>query len=267
MNTVTTKTIWSLSALLMFASLSARAQPVNSQVTDAVSQTNVRVLGQGPNMLAESPNAPGATIAIKNNTQKTAWMTIYNTFGSIRDSGCVQPGQEIQFHNYYGPLAYKVRAEVTAAAGCAGAIIADISTAGGVSINAGLDVSIEQGASGSYYLEKHKFAGAPEAAADKVSAPSATIRTKDNTNYSMWITVYNYFGSIRDSGCVKPGDVRDWTNYWGPLGFKVRAEVTKNLDCGGDKLADLSVWISVDPLSGRDLSLEQRKDGSFFWNK
>jgi hypothetical protein len=232
--------------------------------------------------LSFAADAPGAAISVKNNVTRSTWLTVYNIFGSIRDSGCVNPGETKSFGGYYGPVAFKVRGEVTEGPNCGGKIIADIDKSVVVSINMGADLSVEESIQHSYYLEQHKLGSSsdeamPAASASEIEdaqaneyAPNsfATITTRNHADKPMWVTIYNYFGSIRDSGCVNPGQVHDWTNYYGPLGFKVRAQVTEGANCAGKVIWDRGVWLSVDPISGVGVSLEKNiKGGDYFFNK
>jgi len=99
--------------------------------------------------------APGAAISITNNTGKSTWVTIYNFAESIRDSGCVNPGETKTFYNYFGPIQYSVRGEVTQGARCGGNVISDSRVSVSVPLNVGADVSVEQDVNHHYYLQKH----------------------------------------------------------------------------------------------------------------
>ena len=41
---------------------------------------------------------------------------------------------------------------------------------------------------------------------------SDTISVKNETDHAVWITIYNTFDSIRDYGCLKPGDCLLYTS-------------------------------------------------------
>lgn len=70
------------------------------------------------------------------------------------------------------------------------------------------------------------------------------IINQNTSGQSGWVTIYNMFGDIRDSGCVKQNNVIEFGDYWGPLFYKVRVEMKERADCGGRTLFDDSVTFS-----------------------
>jgi len=92
------------------------------------------------------------------------------------------------------------------------------------------------------------------------------INVQNNADHAIWITIYNSFGSIRDSGCIKIGDAVHYNNYYAPLPYKVRAEVTTNNDCSGRVIFDTNMQVSM-PItgSGVGISLEKSATGYYFY--
>ena len=84
---------------------------------------------------------------------------------------------------------------------------------------------------------------------------SITARNTKGTGHSMWVTLYNAFDSIRDSGCVKEGEERVFTGYYNPMSFRFRAEVTKDVNCGGRKADDLFLNLSM-PFNGDGIAIQ-----------
>jgi len=92
------------------------------------------------------------------------------------------------------------------------------------------------------------------------------INIQNNADHAIWITIYNSFSSIRDAGCIKIGDAVHFNNYYAPLPYKVRAEVTTNNDCSGPVIFDTNMQVSM-PItgSGVGISLEKSATGYYFY--
>lgn len=188
-------------------------------------------------------NLPSMSVTFDNSvtTGASAWVTIYNTFGSIRDVGCVNAGEKRTWTGYYPPLSYKVRAEIAPAGNCQGGKIGDISkwlgkTADG---EAARLVSYKIGDRTEYTLDTYS-AGKPTNV--KLPGSSISVLNGVETGASAWITIYNVFDSIRDVGCVNAGELKTWGGYYPPFVFKVRAEIIAGKDCRGAKVADIKEY-------------------------
>jgi len=84
---------------------------------------------------------------------------------------------------------------------------------------------------------------------DAVTTPSTraiqpfVITTINHTKTNpVWITIYNTFGMITDSGCVYPGTSRDWSPYMPVMNYEVRSEMMEGKDCAGRKIHDDSTY-------------------------
>ena len=110
-------------------------------------------------------------------------------------------------------------------------------------------------------------ANAQESGQHLKDVPGSTIRLKNNTTKSMWITIYNFVDSIRDSGCINAGDSRDFGNYYGPFNFRVRAEVADGANCNGPTLADVDKTVGVPSTFGVELTLQTNVRGGYFLEK
>ncbi|WP_295901479.1 hypothetical protein [uncultured Bdellovibrio sp.] len=79
-------------------------------------------------------------------------------------------------------------------------------------------------------------------------ADISPITTVNDTDYGMWITIYDPFDSGHaDYGCVPPRQTKTWSsgNYISIMApYTVRAEMMSTPDCRGKKLDDLSVGAS-----------------------
>ncbi len=79
-------------------------------------------------------------------------------------------------------------------------------------------------------------------------ADISPITTVNDTNYGMWITIYDPFDSGHaDYGCVPPRQTKSWSsgNYISIMApYTVRAEMMSTADCRGKRLDDLSVGAS-----------------------
>jgi len=105
---------------------SARAQSVNPQVTDAVTQVQIQETLELEEQLTSLH--PG-TISTVNYSPHPVWITIYNdTLGMIREAGCVFPGQYRDWTKYLPAFNYKVRSEMIDAQDCRGRVLHDDST-------------------------------------------------------------------------------------------------------------------------------------------
>jgi len=136
-----------LSVLLMIAASNVKAEEAN-QPLQARSAVDVLTKESTPAPVPLIPNA----INIQNNADHAIWITIYNSFGSIRDSGCIAQGGQVHFNNYYAPLPYKVRAEVTTNNDCSGKVIFDTNTQVGMPITgSGVGISLEKGTNNYYF--------------------------------------------------------------------------------------------------------------------
>jgi hypothetical protein len=66
-----------------------------------------------------------------------------------------------------------------------------------------------------------------------------------NNGKSVWVTIYNVFDSIRDSGCVQPGERRGWDDYYDMhFAYRMRFEVKDGVNCSGNTIYDSSAGIS-----------------------
>jgi len=91
---------------------------------------------------------------------------------------------------------------------------------------------------------------APTPAEAKYSFEDDAITTVNNSGKSMWVTIYNAFGMIRDEGCVPTGTSNNFHHYYGELPFAVRTEVTANVDCSGQILHSDALLVTMGKKSG-----------------
>ena len=109
-----------------------------------------------------------------------------------------------------------------------------------------------------------------QATAPATPAPVPTfanaINVQNNADHAIWITIYNSFNSIRDAGCISIGEAKHFNNYYAPLPYKVRAEVTTNNDCSGKVIFDTNMQVGM-PVTGTGvgISLEKSATGYYFY--
>ena len=105
---------------------------------------------------------------------------------------------------------------------------------------------------------------APTPAEAKYSFEDDAITAVNNSGKSMWVTIYNSFGSIRDEGCVATGVSNNFHHYYGSLPFGVKTEVTENTDCSGKVLHSDALLVKMgkkDGKRGTGTSLRLGSDG------
>lgn len=178
----------------------------------------------------------GATSRITSG--QSTWITVYNMFGSIRDVGCVAAQHAIDFKGYYGPLFYKMRAEVKSGPNCGGATLFDDS----LTFSGGGTMYIDGNDKAGFSLVKGVRSEQRPEEQNLGAQMNSTLTLANATKSPAWMTVYNTFGSIRDAICLMPGEVRQLGGYYTDIiGFDVRAEVMPvgSQNCSGPKVADV----------------------------
>lgn len=201
---------------------------------------------------ASDPKPYGIDITNKESVAASVWITVYNFVGDIGNNACLQPGQTVSFHDYMTGPAYTVRAEVKQNRDCTGATYNDLSTV----VGGNDQVEMARSASGTLWLE-NKGDGTEN---DSNPLTAVSMRNKDASGHSAWVTIYNTMGRIGDSGCVRPDTKKMWKNYVPPFNYRVRVEVKQNEDCSGGNLADTDM--SVPSQSGVELTV----DGSGYFH-
>ena len=221
----------------------------------AFAQEGPRPLGGGG-----EPSPHSFLVQNKVGTGRSAWVTVYNMFGSIREAACVRDGQERPFENYMQPLTYMLRAEIKSNVDCSGQTIGDVysdSYTPTVGLYAKI-LSYPSGGRDDYMWRvtmspnaKHREApilGKDNPTQEPISseAPQSpggqqiAVHNAVRTGKTVWATIYNGFGSIRDSGCVQVGQEKlfsgyiDFGMYW-----KVRLEVKDGPNCSGATIRDI----------------------------
>ena len=220
--------------IALFLSLSATAGETNpNALPDQNLDAEVGLTVQATNLADHSITARNI-----NGTGHSMWVTIYNTFDSIRDSGCVKEGEERVFTGYYNPMTFRFRAEVTKDVNCGGPKVDDLSLNFAMPFKGdGTAIQLMNGDRG-FYLAQHSSRQAQAQAHDE-------IQVQNKSDRSAWVTIYNTFESIRDVGCVKANDQISFSGYKGPLPFKIRVEVKENVNCGGNTVFDASGTVSL----------------------
>ncbi len=218
----------------LFLSLSATAGENNlNTAPDQTPDVEVGLVGSGlPDHSITARNVKG--------TGHSMWVTIYNTFDSIRDSGCVKEGEERVFTGYYNPMTFRFRAEVTKDVNCGGPKVDDLSLNFAMPFNGdGTAIQLMNGDRGFYLAQKSSRQAQVQAQAHD------EIQVQNKSDRSAWVTIYNTFESIRDVGCVKANDQIAFSGYKGPLPFKIRVEAKENVNCGGNTVFDASGTVSL----------------------
>ncbi len=243
-----TKVMKSVLAVLVFAT-SAKA----------VADENVQVkAGQEPppwSVLAQNRVSNG----------KSVWVTMYNMFDSVREARCVRDGDETLFSGYYPPLKYYIRAEVKENVDCGGRTISDFRDE--VDLYRGAYAKVLSYNDGGRTGYMWRISMGPNAQPPvKQAIPQVTQETYEQAEQmglkvkggstleahnglsngkSVWVTIYNFFGSNRDHGCVQPGQRQGWDNYYDMgLAYSMRFEVKNGANCSGDTIYDSGIGIS-----------------------
>lgn len=224
----------------------------------------VLILTSSITALAQEP--PPWSVLAQNRVSngKSVWVTMYNMFDSVREARCVRDGDETLFSGYYPPLKYYIRAEVKANVDCGGATIRDFRNEVDLFRGAYAKVISYNDQGREDYMWKISMgpnAAAPTQAvvpqftkevfekAEQIGLQSkggSTLEAQNGlTDKTVWVTIYNFFGSIRDSGCVQPGQKRGWDNYYDMgLAYSMRFEVKNGVNCSGDTIYDNGLGIS-----------------------
>lgn len=225
----------------------------------AVAEENVQ-----PQQLGQEP--PPWSVLAQNRTSngKSVWVTMYNMFDSVREARCVKDGDETLFEGYYPPLKYYIRAEVKENVDCGGRTISDFRNE--VDLYRGAYAKVISYNDGGREAYMWRITMGPNAQPPVKVVPSVTKATFEkaeqlgiqakggskmeaqnglNNGKTVWVTIYNFFGSIRDSGCVQPGEKRAWDDYYDMgLAYGMRFEVKSGANCSGDTIYDSSLGIS-----------------------
>lgn len=246
-----TKLLKSVLAVLVVAS------SVTAVADEGVSSNAQANVGQAP---------PPWSVLAQNRTSngKSVWVTMYNMFDSIREARCVRDGDETLFSGYYPPLKYYIRAEVKANADCGGATISDFRDE--VDLYRGVYAKVLSYNDGGRTGYMWRITMSPNAIAPVKEVPQVTketyekveqmgLKTKGGSTLeahngltngkSVWVTIYNFFGSNRDHGCVQAGAKQGWSDYYDMgLSYSMRFEVKSGPNCSGDTIYDSAIGIS-----------------------
>ncbi|UXR63308.1 hypothetical protein EZJ49_09500 [Bdellovibrio bacteriovorus] len=87
-----------------------------------------------------------------------------------------------------------------------------------------------------------------------------TIQYENDSDRSVWMTVYNALGLIGDRGCLQPGDSKTFINYLPGFYYEVRVEVKENRDCGGHTLYDMSELRKMNAWYGIYVNIYKKAD-------
>lgn len=182
-------------------------------------------------------------------TGRSMWVTMYNMFDSIRETACIKPGQDYMFTGYYPPLSYYIRGEIKENLDCTGATLYDTNRKS-VEPTRGQYakmVSYQDGSRTGYeWIISLSPIGRAQAenSGARIQAHNALKNGK-----SVWVTIYNGFDSIRDYGCVQPGEKATWDGYHDfGLAYQVRFEVKSGPNCSGN--TDVDTWAGIGDISG-----------------
>ncbi|WII72355.1 hypothetical protein QJS83_00555 [Bdellovibrio sp. 22V] len=235
-----------LGVLVLVTSLVASAD-------ENVQQNNVGVTG-----------APAYSVVAQNRASngRSVWVTMYNMFGSVREARCLRDGQDTTFSGYYPPLEYYIRAEVKENLDCSGGNLDDIETK--VEPTRGVYAKVLSYPDGGRERYMWRVTMSPESVKPRVRPllseeqvaqvrqdslqvqGGSTIEAHNalRNGKSVWVTIYNVFQDIRDSGCVQPGERRGWGGYYDyGFAYSVRFEVKDGPNCSGVTLYDNSIGI------------------------
>lgn len=142
--------------LLTVAALAGCAAPIETADTPDTGETGstgeALSAGMGPSDFVAT-NLSGAGM----------WVTIYNTFGRIVTSGCVEPGKMVIFEGLIPVLPHEVRLELTPYRNCQGSVFRQ------------LWITISVGAFGSGYLDnKYEWHGSILPPIPSLAGPALT---------------------------------------------------------------------------------------------
>lgn len=207
-------------------------------------------------------------------TGRSMWVTMYNMFDSIRETACIKPGQDFMFTGYYPPLSYYIRGEIKENLDCSGATLYDTNRKS-VEPTRGQYAKMvsypDGGRTGYEWIISLSPIGRAQAAKERAlqqaqqvnqpAIPSEEMMDSPNggariqahnalkNGKSVWVTIYNGFDSIRDYGCVQPGEKATWDGYYDfGLAYKVRFEVKSGANCSGN--TDVDTWAGIGDISG-----------------
>ena len=108
--------------LTLLLTLIALIIPMGSALADAPLFDNDNVSSQD----LPPPFDHNGYLGLMNRTSKTVWVTVYNdTLDSIRDYGCVNPGDSVAYGGYMGFFNYRIRVEVKSGPNCSGDTLFD----------------------------------------------------------------------------------------------------------------------------------------------
>jgi hypothetical protein len=235
-----------LGVLIFATSLQAAADETAQQI-------NVATTGAPPfSVMAQNRASNGRSV----------WMTMYNMFGSVREARCVRDGDQTLFEGYMPPLRYYIRAEVKEYTNCGGATLADLESE--VEPTRGVYAKLLSYPDGGGDAYMWRVTMSPEARPhvqpeltqeqraqleqDSFNAKAGSTIEAHNAlrnGKTVWVTIYNVFDSIRDYGCLQPGEKHGWDGY-NDFGFayRVRFEVKDGANCSGNTSHDTSVYLN-----------------------
>lgn len=93
--------------------------------------------------------------------------------------------------------------------------------------------------------------------------PPTVIQYYNNSDRSVWMTVYNAIGRIGDRGCLQPGGYTNFIGYVPNFYYEVRMEVKENRDCGGHTLTDISEVKKMNNWHGIEVYIFKADDGRY----